>query len=498
MTMNKIHIQIFIFLFLTVIIRRTFGQIPTDYHDIQQPIDYQYLSEFLKTVDRPGFIEITEAGKSIEGRSLFLVHLSHNNRKSNWKLFFYAQQHGNEPAGKDALIYLIKKIADDPDYLPKNVDLWIMPMVNPDGAEKKQRRNANDADLNRDHRLLTQPETRILHQTTRQILPHVALDCHEFTRDSKDYSDRGWEEWPLIMMDCANNPIYPLKLYETGMEWIGRIKLALQKKDINFTRYYVGDLPPENELRHSTLEVDDGRNGIGAYGGFSFIIESGVYRNSANPDADLAKRIHAYLTIFDQFIHCDDRYKDDIEVVENARKSAKPDFIPINYFWGTTPGTTHDVKVVDKESGSIIYLKTANFMNHRVVKNSISVPKAYVIPSNYSELFKPLLERHAIEYYTILDDQFFEVEEVKLIRIEPEFDEVYNRYANRVITNIQPLEQKIIPKGSLLIRFDQKFPWKVALLLEPSMMYSIYTEKSFKEIISNDGIMPVYRVINSK
>lgn len=487
-----------IFPLITIIICafiETAAQIPVDYKQIQKPVNYQAMSDYLQEVNEYDWIDVQNVGKSVEGRSLYLVHIAHKHQRSNWKLFFYAQQHGNEPAGKDALVYLIKKIADDPAYLPDYVDLWIMPMVNPDGAEHNQRRNANDRDLNRDHRLLSQPETRILHETVRNILPHVAIDCHEFTRDSENYGNRGWSEWPLIMMDCANNPLYPQCLYDAGLEWIERIKPVMQQKNINYTRYYVGGLPPDDELRFSTLEPDDGRNGIGAYGALSFIIESGIFRNAENPDANLAERIAAYLTIFDQFIHASERYEEYIQTVENVRKATLPNFIPTNYFWGSQPGSVHDVNVVDKTTKQLIVLKTANFMDRRIVKNSVRRPEKYLIPRDYTDMYIPLLNRHEIEYTTLSKSRQMEVEAVHFIRHEPEFDEVYNRYENRVISDVQKPETISVKKGSLLIPVAQNFPWKVALLLEPSMMYSLFSEESYRKFIDEKNCFPIYRVL---
>ena len=88
-----------------------------------------------------------------------------------WKVLFYAQQHGDEISGKDALLFLVRDIARDPSLLPPDVDLWIFPMMNPDGAEAGTRRNAAGADLNRDHIALEQPETQALHRVVRRVRP---------------------------------------------------------------------------------------------------------------------------------------------------------------------------------------------------------------------------------------------------------------------------------------------------------------------------------------
>jgi len=139
-----------------------------------------------------------------------------------WKVLFYAQQHGDEISGKDALLYLVRKISREPTLLPPDVDLWILPMMNPDGAESGTRRNAAGADLNRDHIVLEQPETQALHRVVRRLRPHLAVDAHEFSRDPKDWRARGWLKWPDITMDGLNNPLFDGGVVAAARRWSTR------------------------------------------------------------------------------------------------------------------------------------------------------------------------------------------------------------------------------------------------------------------------------------
>jgi len=55
----------------------------------------------------------------------------------------------------------------------------VIPMLNPDGAEKWTRNNANDVDLNRDSQNLTQPESRILRQCIEDFQPDYCYNLHD-------------------------------------------------------------------------------------------------------------------------------------------------------------------------------------------------------------------------------------------------------------------------------------------------------------------------------
>ncbi|UCH92967.1 MAG: hypothetical protein JSV88_22105 [Candidatus Aminicenantes bacterium] len=469
---------------------------PDNHRDLKQPINYSTMADFLDSVKDRSFIEVTVEGQSIQNRSLYLVHLNRKKGKKNqWRVFFFAQQHGNETSGKDALLYLLRYISEKPKLLPPDVDLWIMPMVNPDGAEANQRRNANEADLNRDHVVLAQPETQTLHHVCRRIMPHVSVDCHEFTRDSRGYTEKGWLEWPIIMMDCSNNPLFYPQLYKAGLRWCEKVKSLMKRKGHDYCRYFVGNVPPEGELRHSTPEVDDARNGLGAYQGLSFIIEAGVLRRVPNPNADLAKRVDAYLILLNRFLKKDKFRKQDMTTIQLARKAKIPGFIPTNYFWANQGQKIISVKVIDKTSGETIEIPTANFMKDLVVKRSVPTPGAYIIHANDSSGFISLLDRHAIPYSILREPGTFMAESCQLIRIEEPFDEVYFRYEGRQIVKQNKAEKKEFPAGSVLVPIRPLHGIRAILILEPMKLYGLFKYPEFQKMVKENKILPVWRVI---
>ncbi|MBK6344422.1 MAG: hypothetical protein IPF68_00550 [Bacteroidales bacterium] len=61
------------------------------------------------------------------------------------------------------------------------MDFALIPQINPDGSEVNKRRNANDADLNRNHLILTEPETMALHNFFDKYRFEVTMDVHEYS-----------------------------------------------------------------------------------------------------------------------------------------------------------------------------------------------------------------------------------------------------------------------------------------------------------------------------
>jgi hypothetical protein len=62
--------------------------------------------------------------------------------------------------------------------LMRTLTLHILPMLNPDGAERFQRRNAQGIDVNRDARRLQTPEGRILKEIRDRWRPAVGFNLH--------------------------------------------------------------------------------------------------------------------------------------------------------------------------------------------------------------------------------------------------------------------------------------------------------------------------------
>ena len=96
--------------------------------------------------------------------------------------------HGNEASGRETCFTMARQLATttDPailDMLSK-ITVLIMPSSNPDGRALNQRGNSTGQDLNRDHALIEQAETKAQAQLIRDYSPDVSIDNHE--GDSED------------------------------------------------------------------------------------------------------------------------------------------------------------------------------------------------------------------------------------------------------------------------------------------------------------------------
>lgn len=459
-----------------------------------RPLPYDELVQRLTEAARQPWIEIEEIGSSVERRPLLLLHLSRGEAAAGWKVLFFAQQHGDEPAGRVALAELVASIARDPACLPDDVDLWIVPSVNPDGGEASRRVNANGADLNRDHLLLLQPETRALHDAVARVEPHVVVDCHEFSRDSSSYTEKGWYRWPIITMGTANHPFLPPSVFEVGLRWVETARQPMAEAGFAYERYLVGGTPPDDEIRPSTLQANDGRNGLASRGSLGFIIESGMFEDAANPQADLDRRVAAYLTLLRRFLDDHDLRAASLAAVAEARDGARPRFLPTNVMWANAGNRTDVVRVVRASDDAVLEIPTGNLMHDRVVKGTVATPEAYVVDAGQAPPYAELLDRHGITYRRLDSPTELVVEGAVLERVEDEDDPLYERYGGRQIVSRRPAGSRVFEPGALLVPVDQPLAVRVLQLLEPNQLYGLYQYPELQETVAWDGTLPVWRV----
>lgn len=120
-------------------------------------------------------------GHSFEGRPLCGLHWGAGPRR----LLFWAQVHGNEPTSAQALGDLLQWLLaqDGEDALRQELharlQIFVLPQVNPDGAEAHERRNAQQIDLNRDARRHQTPEMRVLQRFIEEVQPHWCFNLHD-------------------------------------------------------------------------------------------------------------------------------------------------------------------------------------------------------------------------------------------------------------------------------------------------------------------------------
>ena len=117
-------------------------------------------------------------GSSYEGRRIRVFKCG-NGRV---KVLAWSQMHGNEPTSTLALMDAMKYLEQGDGEAAKILDsiaLIAIPMLNPDGYIRYDRRNAQGIDVNRDAQSLISPEARLLMKVWEDFKPDFALNLHD-------------------------------------------------------------------------------------------------------------------------------------------------------------------------------------------------------------------------------------------------------------------------------------------------------------------------------
>ncbi|MDC1505307.1 M14 family zinc carboxypeptidase [Winogradskyella sp.] len=97
------------------------------------------------------------------------------------KILLWSQMHGNESTTTKALFdcfNLFETGSGFTDHLLSNCTICVIPILNPDGAERYTRLNANGVDINRDAQELSQPESKVLRALFMDFKPHYCFNLH--------------------------------------------------------------------------------------------------------------------------------------------------------------------------------------------------------------------------------------------------------------------------------------------------------------------------------
>lgn len=118
-------------------------------------------------------------GQSEEGRPIYNINVGYGKTK----ILLWSQMHGNESTTTKAIFDFLNFIEKEKksDFVQTLLDkchICIIPMLNPDGASKYTRLNANLVDLNRDALDQSQTETRVFFKHLELFKPDFCFNMH--------------------------------------------------------------------------------------------------------------------------------------------------------------------------------------------------------------------------------------------------------------------------------------------------------------------------------
>ena len=192
-------------------------------------------------------------------------------------LWFIGLQHGNEPAGGEAMLALAAKLTDGAlkAYLDR-VTVVVVPRANPDGAAAFTRATGSGADLNRDHILLALPESAALHAKLIELPPDVVIDAHEFSVANRWLQKFAAIEASDAMFLYATHPmVQPAITALADGVFRPAFEAAWKAHGLSSFWYHTTSYRPEDKLVSMGGNAPGiARNAFGLMGAVSFLIET--------------------------------------------------------------------------------------------------------------------------------------------------------------------------------------------------------------------------------
>jgi hypothetical protein len=473
---------------------------PLEQNNFESVTSYNQLLEFVNLLDQESdLLKVEVIGKSVEGRNLFALKFSSGEfGKDNAKIkvLIFAQQHGNEQSGKEGALLLAQTlIRQEFRYLFDKIDLAIVPQVNPDGSEINQRRNGNNVDLNRNHLILTEPETMAMHRLFGQYLFEVTMDVHEYYPYDEEWIKYGYRKNSDVTLGTTTNINVSEEIRNfSSHHYLPWIMSYLHERNFSAFEYCPGGPPEEGYLRHSTFDINDGRQSFGIQNTFSFIqegmngedsyVQNIRYRANGQMSGMLGlleftyqnkKKLKSIVTSArSQLIAGDDSE----QVVVQMQHAGINDTLIL------------PVYAYHSKSDSVVIVK--DYRPKVIALSSVSKPLGYLIPIRLKKLVD-WVERQALiaEQFEFSDD--YTIEQFKINRIETidfEGDTIVNPIIDAIEFTgfVSSADYLFIPsaqlKGNLIVQ-----------ALEPKSMLGLGTNKSFEHLLDARDGFPVLRVV---
>jgi len=456
---------------------------------------YNEMIDFLKQiVPNSKSLELQFPAKTDLDREIAVLFYPERNQwKNNTTVMIFAQQHGNEPSGKEALLMLLHEIYLNPESNEfKNLNLILVPMVNPDGNEAHQRRNSRKIDLNRNHVILTEPETQMLHHLFEQYKPEVTLDVHEY--GSRTWLKQGYIKNLGEQLDCLSNPAIPLELKRFAFTEILEPTIdGTRLLGVKANRYLITQPNIEEFVRHSTTDINDGRNGFGIQYTLSFILEGLNGRSKADRIWERAKH---QLTLIKNFIMiCDEKSLQISQFVQGIRKKYSeqiPDSVIIQADYTekfSQPLTVNLIRTSDLRDTSIVLI---DYRPHPEPLLSVKRPDAYIIHKPTEQLISLLKHQH-LKFHILSSEQTYSVEQFE---INGKDTLLYESRETIIPEGSFKRMGKTFAKGDVIIPTNNLRATQIVQIMEPHSFYGLSHYEEYQYSL-NEKVFPIYRVFNS-
>lgn len=473
---------------------------PLQKSDYKKITSHSELSQFIKEVDeKSDLIKSEVMTKSVEGKELFAVYFSKvgfGKDELKIKVLIFAQQHGNEQSGKEGALLLINELLKpESQYLFDKIDFVLVPQMNPDGSEKNLRRNGNSMDLNRNHLILTEPETIGLHKLFNKYLFEVTMDVHEYAPYGETYKQYGYRHNNDEELGVNTNINIDEKIRTMQKKvYLPYIEKYFEDRNFSYFEYSPGGPPEIDYIRHSTFDINDGRQSLGIQNTFSFIQE-GLNGKDVYVD-NIKHRAEGQMTGMLGLLEFAYNHKDEIKnLVKTERenlvnnKVSDKVAIQLDHF---SDGSKLELPLLSYYSNKDTVITVSDY--RPIVKSIYDVvrPMGYLVPKNLTEIVS-WADRHELIYSDYRKSDEDKIEQYFISGIDS-MDFERDIIVNPTV-EVDPIKNDSVEADYIFIPVNQLRNNMIVIALEPKSELGLVTYKQFDHLLKKGEIFPILRLV---
>ena len=477
---------------------------------------HEEMSGFLSRLQQQaGNLQVRIAGASQEGRAIPLLVLSNSGATATADLLrlnrpvvlLVGLQHGNEPAGGEAMLVLAKELAAGRlKPLLDRITVLIVPRANPDGAYYFTRSPHGNTDINRDHVKVELPETAALHRVVNEFRPHVFVDAHEFSVATRWIEKFGLlQSWDLMVQYSTNPNVAPRLTELADKLFLPGLRRQVEGEGYTHFWYYTTSYNmKDRRVSMGGTAPDIGRNFAGLQNAVSFLIESrgvGIGRES------YARRVHTHVVAITSLLRTAADHADRVmntvqdardDLVRRGRGPQTGDTVAVTV---ASPQTKQVLTMIDPQSGELkdIEVDWSDSLGARPALVR-SRPYAYLMPPVFHDVARRLAVS-GVEVRRLLAPATLEVESYEVTERRAGATYVEGRITSRVTTEVA-VKTKTFPAGSYVYLMGQPNAGVIVVALEPespssfvSFGYVPVDPKGAPATIAAASEVPVYRLL---
>ena len=384
------------------------------------------------------------------------------NANGKTTVWYQSQIHPNEPAAGEGALVVVTDLVTDPETaaLLDDINIVVVPRINPDGSYLFSRATFDGFDMNRDHMSLKAAELAQLHTAYRLFMAEVVVDTHEFTfygANTAGYMNNADDVQTTPATSLNNNAA----VTDFALDMCGYTFEQLDEAGLRV--YHYGQ----------TANNPIGRAYFGLYDCLSFLVET---RGIGAGKTNFERRVFSQETAVLSYLTYAAEHSEEIkELVADAReetiaKGATYDEDDVLVLYQTASGETQTdyegTLIQYNMDGTVHSSETDTMALYDNIERSRIRPTAYVIPADLENIDKILyiLDNQGAEYYRLSDGSRATLEQYYY---DGPYE--YNGRERGIEAGLRDAERVRFSNGAYVIPMDQVAGNVIAMLMEPDV-----------------------------